>query len=49
MTASVLQDWLVGSFAVGAIATAFVSLCPVSGRVCVRQAVPVVAFGLLLG
>lgn len=48
MTTSGFQDWLFGSFAVGAIAAAFVSLCPVGWRVRVRQAVPVVAFGLLL-
>jgi beta-lactamase regulating signal transducer with metallopeptidase domain len=48
MTVPGFHDWLFGSFAIGVIGVAFVSLCPAGWRVRVRQAVPVVAFVLLV-
>ena len=48
MNPSSFEEWLLRSFAVGAIGAAFVSLCPANWRVRVRLAVPVVVFGVLL-
>ena len=48
MNPSSFPEWLLRSFAVGAIGAAFVSLCPAGWRVRVRLAVPVVVFGVLL-
>jgi len=48
MNPAAFQDWLLRSFAVAGAAVAFVSLCPAGLRARVRQAVPVLAFAMLL-